>query len=516
MTAHRVIVIGGGGSGIPFAVRLAETDRVDVLLLEAGPAWRSTRDAPPHLAATLNDASNVVHAAPGNALAWSYTTNLYPGRRHEIARGRVLGGSTAINGAYFMRPHPDDFADWAGVAGEEWTYANALPALKRLEHDVDFPNDVRHGDAGPIPVARPNQNDDITRAFMEATGDRGHPQENDKNAGGNPGTGALPLNALEGSRWSTARAYLSNATHPRLTIRGGATVRRVLFEGTRAIGVEYDEGGSLRREYADEVVISAGAIETPRLLLRSGVGPAPHGSAAASWKADLPGVGHNLSDHPVVTLDWTARDAATDIHARAPWTAALNFSVPGGAERGDLEILLSVMPTACILTGTYRDGPVGLRVALQTPQSRGTVHPEGDVAAVNYQYLQRSYDRGRIRAGVREGLHVLRSRPFAPVVAEIHAPSEDLYKDDAFADAWIRDQLSTSMHSSGTARMGEAGDPGAVTDPHGRVFGVDRLRVVDTSLLPAVPSRGTAATAVFLGERLAELWNGEHEACPER
>jgi choline dehydrogenase len=507
---YRVIVVGGGGAGIPFAVRLAKSAGVDVLLLEAGPGWRGPAEAPAPYSAHLSDASTVAHAMPGGPLAWTYQTRLFPGRDHRIARGRLLGGSTAINGAYFMRAHPDDFSGWAETAGSEWTYDSALPALRRLERDLDFPTDALHGAEGPVPVARPSADDAITRGFLDASSVSGYPLIPDKNGDGQPGVGRLPLNVHGGKRWGTAAAYLAGNFVTGLTIRGNAAVHRLLFKGTRAVGVEIHEGGTLRREYADEIVIGAGAIETPRLLMRSGVGSARASrSGGAEVVVDLPGVGQGLSDHPAVMIDWMPYEIAVNRHSAVSWTAALNFSAPGGSERGDLELLLAIMPNTHIVSGEFAYGPISLRVALQTPESRGIVHPERAPSDVEYRYLESVDDRAGLRHGIREALQLLSSRAFADVAAEVHAPVAALLVDDDSADDWIRTRLSTSLHASGTARMGPEGDPLAVTDPHGRVHGVERLRVIDTSLLPTVPSRGTAAAAVFLGERLAELWLSE-------
>lgn len=508
MSTYRVIVVGGGGSGVPFAVRLAEAGDVEVRLVEAGPAWTSPAQSTPEYTDSLWDASTVAQAMPGAPLAWTYEASLFPGRDYRIARGRLLGGSTAVNGAYFMRAHPDDYSDWAAIGGPEWSYDSALPALRRLERDLDFPDDPRHGADGPVPVVRASKEGAITQGFLEASVEQGHPLIEDKNLDRARGVGLLPLNAVDGRRWSTAAAYLDGAIPQNLTIIGDTRVHRILFRGTRAIGVEMDDGTTLRREFADEIVISAGAVETPRLLMRSGLGAGRGALDARSHVADLPGVGRNLSDHPAVMIDWMPRVTAL-APSRASWTAALNLSAPDGSDRGDLEILLGVMPHAYVVSGDIAPGPIGLRIALQTPLSRGVVHADREPVAISYDYLSSPRDRATLRHGVREGLQMLRSRALAPVVDAILAPVDELLGDDAAADDWIRGRLGTSLHASGTARMGSEMDADAVADAHGRVFGTERLRVVDTSLLPTVPSRGTAATAVFLGERLAELWRSE-------
>ena len=481
MTPRRVIVVGAGGAGVPFAVRLAAASAAEVLLLEAGPAR-----APLELEGALQDGSTLLAATPDGPLTWTYEAHIAAGHSFRVARGRVLGGSTAINGGYFLRPHPDDFATWAEAGGEAWSAERALPALRRLEGDLDFGETTVHGGRGPMPVARPRPGA-ATRAFLAAAAALGHRWEADKNAGGPAGAGPLPLTVVDGSRWSTARAFLANPVDG-LEVRAGALVRRVLIERGRAVGVEVETRDGVVEERADEVVLAAGAVETPRLLHRSGV--------------DRPGIGAGLSDHPAVSIDWVPRPGGLEEGA-APWTAALGFSPPGGAVRGELEILFAIVPNARILTGSG-GGPVGLRVALQAPAARGRVALAEPV--IEYRHLSAETDRARLRFGVREALRLLGSRELAPLVESVHAPAAAILEDDRAADAWIAANLGTSIHASSTARMGPASDPLAVVDARGRVHGVEALRVIDTSVLPVVPSRGTAATAIFLGERFAELW----------
>jgi len=481
MSPRRIIVVGAGGSGIPLAARLGAAGN-EVLLLEAGHSHPA-------------DAAWTVRAGlPDLPSTWTYQAELGPGRPRRIARGRGMGGSTAVNGAYFQRPHPDDFASWADLAGPEWAYASCLPALIRLETDHDFPHSAVHGAAGPVPVRRTGAGEAVTEAFLDAAAAAGAVREADKNGGGPSGAGLVPRNAIGAQRWSVDRAYASLLGAESIRVQTGAFVTRVRLRGRRAVGVDAVIDGAVQLLVADEVVLCAEAIETPRLLLRSGIGDAAACDPAVPHVAGRRGVGRNLSDHASIDLSWRAREAAlADPEALgAAWTAAWN--APAGTVAGlGIELLLAVLPTAAILTGRAVRGPLDLRVTLAQPISRGTV-TLADTPAVRYGYLADERERAALRSGVRTARALLSSAEMADVVAAV-APAPG--------------PSATSLHSSGTARMGAEDDPDAVTDHHGRVHDVDALRVADASLLPHVPSRGTALAAVFLGERIAELMAAE-------
>jgi len=268
---------------------------------------------------------------------------------------------------------------------------------------------------------------------------------------------------------------------------------RVRSEHGHVVGVEVAVDGELRLLPADEVVLSAGAIETPRLLLASGAGGA---------------VGAGLSDHAAISIGWLPRSGVELPDPVAAWTAAWN--VPSGAvsDRA-VELLFAVAPTAAIVTGDAdAGGPVDLRVTLAAPSSRGSVSPRSDPVAVRYRHLSGAGDRAALRDAVRLGARLLRAPALADLVHWTALDDVDL-ADDARLDAWAEAQLGTALHASGTARIGAEGDPGAVVDPHGRVYGMPGLRVADTSILPVVPSRGTALAAVMIGERIAELMLAE-------
>ncbi|GAA3765841.1 GMC family oxidoreductase N-terminal domain-containing protein [Microbacterium kribbense] len=486
----RVVIIGAGGSGIPLAARLGEAGH-DVVLLESGPASPGAG----------GEAWTVHGGLPDGPLTWTYRAELWPGKPWRIARGRVLGGSMAVNGAYFQRPHPDDFAAWAAVAGDEWSYAACLPALRRLESDLDFPDSPVHGWAGPMPVRRSGARERLTQAFLAAAGAAGAIIEADKNAGGASGAGLLPRNALGVQRWGVDRAYWGLLRTAGVEIRAGVHVHTVRFRGGAAIGVEIDHGTAAEFVPADEVILTAGAIETPRLLLRSGIGDSGRRDSSVQPVSARRGVGRNLSDHVAVDVPWRVRpDVAVD-DLPAAWTAAWN--APAGTVASHaIELLFAALPSSVIESGDRSAGGAHkLRVTLADPSSRGSIGLDRGTV-VRYGYLSDAGEREALRDGIRVAARVLRASEMADVVAAADLPD---WIDGRGPTEPASAHVSTALHSCGTARMGDVADADAVADAHGRVYGTSGLRIADASLLPMVPSRGTALTAVMIGERIAEL-----------
>jgi choline dehydrogenase len=497
-----VVVVGAGTAGCPLAARLADAGR-RVLLLEAGVA------EPALLPEELRDASSMRAAVPGHPANWDLPGLLPGGRTIRVPRGRVVGGSSAVNAGYFLRPTPADAAGWAADGNDLWDYERLLPALRRLESDRDFGNSPLHGADGPVPVRRPSGGPPLADAFGRAAEELGVPPEPDKNAGGAPGYGPLPRNVVDGTRISTADAYLTpRRGHTGLTVRGGVRVLRVLIERDRAVGAT-TATGTVR---ADQVVLSAGAVGSAHLLLLSGIGPAAALRAAGiPVRVDAPGVGTRSSDHPLVYLPFRPREGTTAAPGHPPLHGVAHVTSEGSEVPGDLELLPWLAPFAQVMSGRSApsDAVVELGVGLQRTEGRGRLGlVDGDPGrppVVEYRHLVEEADRRRMREGVRLAAELLRTR----ALAAVGRPTEDLpgavLADDTALDGWIRNRLTTAVHLSGTAPMGPESDRAAVVDQRLRVRGIEGLRVADTAVLPRVPSRGPAATAVLVGERAAEL-----------
>jgi choline dehydrogenase len=469
------VVVGAGSTGCALAARLAERPGHRVLLLEAGPLSSLPE---------LRDAASLAATDPAHPRNWAYPAQLRQGRSVVVPRGRGLGGCSAVNGANWIRPHPADADGWQRPG---WTWVELLPHFIAAETDLDLRGPL-HGEHGPMPVRRPAGEllHPAAERLLRAADHLGFPAEPDKNAGGPPGAGLVPSNSVAGVRICAATAYLRE-DRPDLTVRGDAPVARLAFDGERAIGVELRDGQVVT---AGEVVLAAGSVATPLLLLRSGIGPADELRAAGvPVRLDLPGVGRGWSDHPAVFVPFADTDPPA--HPHAPTSqAALNLDC-GADPAGDAEVLLFVRPFT-------PGGDLQLMCALQAPDSRGTISitsPDpGAAPVIRYHYLRTEHDRRRLRHAIRTGAELLRAG-----LGRRTAPPGDVLGNDRALDGWIAGHLTTAVHLSGSAAIG------SVVDEQLRVCGVPGLRIADTSVLPVVPHRGTSATAVAVGEKAAAL-----------
>ena len=499
--AWDVVVVGAGTSGCALAARLADAGR-RVLLLEAGADHPQPGDFP----AEIRDAASLRATVPGHPANWNLTGELTGDRAVAVPRGRIVGGSSALNAASFIRATRADLDGWAAAGNELWSFDAVLPAFRRLEDDRDFGNRPEHGTSGPVPVARVREVPLLAAAFAAAAAELGHPAEPDKNAADTvPGYGPLPLNVLDGVRVNAAMAYLSPRRGPTgPTVRGGVTVRRVVVERGRAVGVETADG-VVR---ADEVVLSAGAVGSPHLLLLSGIGPADDlRRAGIEVGADVPGVGRDFSDHPNVYVGYRTTHPLPP--PPLPLHGVLHATSSGDGPLGDLEVLPWLTSFGRLTGAEAAAEDLTVGVGLQREDGRGRLELDGRdprrAPRLSYGYLDEESDRRRLREGVRLAASLLSAPALAGLIAGRTDLDDGVLDDDRALDGWIRGRLTTAVHLSATARMGPAWDTGAVVDQRLRVRGIAGLRVVDTSVLPSAPSRGPAATAVMVGERAAEL-----------
>ncbi|MFI6184177.1 mycofactocin system GMC family oxidoreductase MftG [Nonomuraea sp. NPDC051191] len=500
-----VLIVGAGGAGAVLAARLSADPGRSVLVLEAGPVPVGA------FPADLLDARLVPGARPGLSATNAYPAELTSGRPYLAVRGRGLGGSTTVNGGYFIRAREADFARWAAASGDDrWSYAKALPLLRRLENDLDLGHSGLHGGTGPIKVRRTSLTHPAAHAFAQAARELGHAEEADKNAQGPPGFGPVPLNADRGVRINTGAAYLLDViSRPNLTVRGDCTVRSVLLRrgpgGLRAAGVLAVRDGRAEVIEAGRVVLCAGAFGSAHLLQVSGIGPANVLAAAGIEVVhELPAVGAAFSDHPQVVVEWTP--ARTLPEPEDSWLAGALHLSSGGGEDGDLEILQSLVPLAGLVRGetAVPGAPHAFLVSAQTPRALGrlrAVSSDPDTPPrICYRYLTDAEDRRRLREAVRAAAAIVGSGAFAELTT---GPAEPADLDDTALDEWIATRLGTSQHTCGTVPMGRSGDRAAAVDGRGAVHGVADLTVADTSILPSAPLRGPANSAVLVGEVIA-------------
>ncbi|MET9297635.1 GMC family oxidoreductase N-terminal domain-containing protein [Streptomyces sp. NPDC003077] len=533
------VIVGAGSAGAVMAAHLAK-DGHRVLLLEAGGDQPVPREATHPLA----DISRLIL----NGYNWDYKANLRGSKRLDnllaagqprsleasaadddrVTRalwsrfpyqlGKVVGGGSAVNGAIALRGLPRDFQEWVAHGNPDWSWDDVVPFYRRSENDPDFPGAL-HGDDGPLPIRRPlrEQLHELDAAFWDECSRQGLPDLPDLNAGQERGVGPVPSNALDGERMDTGTTYLTPVRDlPNLELRTGTRVTRVLFEGNRAVGVELLEGERPVTVRAGNVILSAGAIGTPVILMRSGVARAELlASLGVTPVVELPGVGENLVDHPSVVI-WSKPKSGV-CKPGLPWRQVASRMSSGFDEDVDIQVgLLNNVDSQTIPGFVDRLGwpmVVGISVMLLRPESRGRVFlenadPRGR-PVIELGLGTEDDDVSRLCHGVRKAWTILRAPGLADRFEATQFWTDAMVANDKVLRSGVRNIMNPGWHATGSARMGPADDPMAVVDQDGRVHGTENLRIVDASVFPTIPSAPTNLTTIMLAEKIfhgTEQW----------
>ncbi|UOY01727.1 GMC family oxidoreductase [Blastococcus sp. PRF04-17] len=515
-----VVVVGAGSAGCALAGRLSEDPSLRVLLLEAGGS----------------DDVLEVHVPAGlykvwrTRLDWNYTTEQQPaldGRRLFWPRGKLLGGSSSINAMIYIRGAAADYDEWAELTGDKsWSYEHVLPLFRRMEDNIRGA-DRYHGVGGPLRVEDLRSPHPWTRAIVQSAVAAGYPRNDDFNGAAQEGVGQYQVTQRRGRRWSSADAYLHPAMgRPNLTVLTGALATRVLVENGRATGVEYRRGGRVHTAHAArEVVLSGGAINSPQLLMLSGIGPADHlREVGVDVVHDLSGVGGGLQDHPLVPMVWNVRSGKSLRLAESP----VNLAKWKAAGRGPLT---SNLAEAGLFTKSSPEQPepdlqfhflpvkfwkqaeidpdveaFSTLVVLVRVHSRGSVRLRSAdptwAPAIDAGYLTDERDLEALVTGVEKAREIASVGPITSVLADEWSPGPSVQGRDALR-ASVRDTLESLYHPVSSCRMGT--DEQAVVDSELRVRGIEGLRVADASVMPTLVRGNTNAPTIMIAERAADL-----------
>ncbi|GLY70323.1 choline dehydrogenase [Amycolatopsis taiwanensis] len=524
------IIVGGGSAGCALANRLSADPAVKVLVLEAGRS-DSKWDVFVHMPAALT------FPIGSRFYDWKYRSEPEPymnRRRIYHARGKILGGSSSINGMIFQRGNPMDFERWAADPGmKNWDYAHCLPYFQRMENCLaDAPDGKWRGHDGPLELERGPATNPLFEAFFEAAEQAGYPRTDDVNGYRQEGFAPFDRNVRRGRRLSAARAYLHPVRHrPNLTVQTRSFVSQILFRGTRAIGVEYTRGRGLPREaYGKEIVLCGGAINTPQLLQLSGIGNAAElERLGIDVVRDLPGVGENLQDHLEVYIQYACKKPVSMQPHLANWRrpligaqwlflrsgpGATNHFEGGGFVRSNDEVaypnlMFHFLPIAIRYDGSAPSGGHGYQVHVgpMYADTRGTVkitstdprkHP-----ALKFNYLSTDTDRREWVEAVRVARSILGQPALAPYNGGEISPGPGVSSDEEILD-WVAKDAETALHPSCTAKMGV--DEMSVVDPETmQVHGTQGLRVVDASVMPYITNGNIYAPVMMTAEKAADL-----------
>ena len=527
------IIIGAGSAGCVLANRLAAKPENRILVLEAGGQdhwWNWKIHMPAAFAYPLAD----------DKVNWAYHTEPEPfmdNRRMYCPRGRVIGGSSSINGMCYIRGHARDYDRWAQSGLRGWSYADILPYFRRAENHGPGEDDY-HGKGGPLDVSHGITSNPLFEAWIAAGQQAGYPMTPDLNGRQQEGLGPMEMTTRAGRRCSAAKAYLRPAqARGNVTVAPRALLSRILFEGRRAVGIEYSQRGQVKQaRAAREVIVSGGAINSPQILMLSGIGPADHlREHGIKVVHDLPGVGQNLQDHietyvqhrclQPITLYPVLKNPLRQLLVGIQWTftgtglgATNHFEAGGfirsraGVDHPDLQF--HFLPIAASYDGSSTQPGHGFQahVGPMRATSRGWVKLRSadpkTPPAIQFNYLQTEQDRWEFTTGIKLTREIFAQKAFDPYRGPELAPGPDI-KSDSAIDAYARKKAESAYHPSCSCKMGLATDQMAVVDDEAKVHGLEGLRVVDASIMPSIVSGNLNAPTIMMAERLSDTILGQ-------
>ncbi len=532
------VIVGAGSAGCAMAYRLAEAGKQVLVIEHGGTDWGPFIQMPGALSYPMNMAR----------YDWGYQTEPEPhlgGRRLASPRGKVIGGSSSINGMVYVRGHAMDYDHWRDSGADGWGYADVVPYFKRMEHwhDCGHGGDPAwRGTDGPLHVSRGRRDNPLTRAFVEAGQQAGYPVTGDYNGYQQEGFGPFEMTVWKGRRWSAANAYLRPALRRPNCNLVRALARRVVIENGRATGVEVERGGKIEVIGADaEVILAASSLNSPKLLMLSGIGPGAHlAEHGIEVVADRPGVGQNLQDHLELYIQMAASQPVSlykywnllgKAYVGARWL--LTRSGPGASNQFESTAFIRSAPGVPYPDIQYHFLPIAVRydgqaaaeghgfqahVGPMRSPSRGEVTlrsaDPADPPRILFNYMADEKDWQDFRTSIRLTREIFAQEAFAPYARHEIQPGAEVQSDDELDD-FIRQHVESAYHPCGTARMGRADDPMAVVDPQARVIGVERLRLADSSVFPQITNGNLNAPSILVGEKVSDHVLGRDPLPPQ-